>query len=75
MPWGVVVLTTVIGSSLEKKKLARIFTNFNRQWLPVEYQWIFKTPTVVYKFLHSGYLNYFGPLLSICSGKYGKRYG
>ena len=35
---------------------------------------IFKTATLVYKFLHSGHPNYFSPHLSIHCGRYGTRY-
>ena len=43
-------------------------------WLPVEFQCIFKTATLVYKFLHSGHPSYFSPHLSIHCGRYGTRY-
>ena len=43
-------------------------------WLPVEFRCIFKTATLVYKFLHSGYPNYFSPHLSVCCGRYGTSY-
>ena len=53
--------------------LARIVTNCNKytrespilkrlHWLPVEFRCIFKTVTLVYKFLHNGHPSYFGPL-------------
>ena len=50
--------------------LARIVTNCNKytraspilKQLPVEFRCIFKTATLVYKFLHNGYCSYFGPL-------------
>ena len=65
--------------------LGRIVTNCNRySWaspivkklycLPVEFRCIFKTTTLVYKFLHSGCPNYFSPHVSICCGRYGTRY-
>ena len=65
--------------------LARIVTNCNKytltssilkrlHWLPVEFRCIFKTATLVYKFLHSGHPSYFDPLLSTRCGRYGKRY-
>ena len=65
--------------------LWRIVTNCNRysraspilkklHWLPVEFQCIFKTATLVYKFLHSGHPNYFSPHLSIHCRRYGTRY-
>ena len=65
--------------------LRKIVTNCNRlsqaspmlkklHWLPVEVWCIFKTATLVYKFLHSGYSSYFSPHLSIHCGRYGTRY-
>ena len=65
--------------------LGRIVTNCNRysraspilkklHCLPFEFQCIFKTATLVYKFLHSGHPNYFSPHLSIHSRRYGTRY-
>ena len=66
--------------------LGRIVTNCNRysqatpilkiklHWLPVEFQCIFKTATLVYKFHHSGHPSYFSPHLSIYCGRYGTRY-
>ena len=61
--------------------LARIVTNCNKytqaspilkrlHWLPVEFCCIFKTATLVYKFLHNGHPSYFGPLLSTHCGRY-----
>ena len=55
-----------------QKTLARIVTNCNKytrvspilkrlHWLPVEFRCIFKTATLVYKFLHNGHPSYFGP--------------
>ena len=63
--------------------LARIVTNHNKytwasrilkllHWLPVEFHCIFKTATLVYKFLHNGHPSYFG--LSTCCGRYSTRY-
>ena len=43
-------------------------------WLPVEFCCIFKTATLVYKFLHSGHPSYFGSLLSTYCGRYSTRY-
>ena len=43
-------------------------------WLPVEFRCIFKTVTLVYKFLHNGHPSYFGPLLSTRCGRYSTRY-
>ena len=65
--------------------LARIVTNCNKytqaspilkrlHWLPVESRCIFKTATLVYKFLHSGHPSYFGPLLPTRCGRYSTRY-
>ena len=42
-------------------------------WLPVKYRCMFKTATLVYKFLHSGSLSYFQPFLSPSSCSYGTR--
>ena len=53
--------------------LARIVTNHRKyahvtpkqlHWLPVKYRCMFKTATLVYKFLHSGSPSYFQPFLS-----------
>ena len=61
--------------------LARIVTN-NRKyahvtpilkqlhWLPVKYRCMFKTATLVYRFLHSGSPTYFQPFLSLSSCSY-----
>ena len=65
--------------------LSRIVTNCNTYsrsspilkqlyWLPFEFCCIFKTATLIYKFLHSGHQSYFSHLLSILCGKYGTRY-
>ena len=65
--------------------LARIVTNCNKytqaspilkqlHWLPVEFRCIFKTATLVYKFLHNGHPSYFNPLLSTRCGRYSTRY-
>ena len=65
--------------------LGRIVTNYNRysqatpilkklHWLPVEFWCIFKTATLVYNFLHSGYPSSFSPHLSIHCGRYGTIY-
>ena len=65
--------------------LARIVTNCNKytraspilkrlHWLPVKSRCIFKTATLVYKFLHSGHPSYFGPLLPTHCGRYSTRY-
>ena len=65
--------------------LARIVTNCNKytqaspslkqlHWLPVEFRCIFKTATLVYKFLHNGHPSYFGPLLSTHCERYSTRY-
>ena len=42
-------------------------------WLPVKYHCMFKTATLVYKFLHSGYHSYFEPFLSLSSCSYSTR--
>ena len=42
-------------------------------WLPVEHFSVFKTATLVYKFLHSGFLKYLAPYSSSYSSSYGTR--
>ena len=42
-------------------------------WLPVEQRTVFKTPTLVYKFLHTGFPRYFAPHLSSYSSSYSTR--
>ena len=65
--------------------LARIVTNHRKyahvtpilqklHWLPVKYRCIFKTATLVYKFLHSGSPSYFEPFLSFISCPYSTRH-
>ena len=65
--------------------LARIVTNHRKyahvtpilqklHWLPVRYHCIFKTATLVYKFLHSGSPSYFEPFLSFSSCPYSTRH-
>ena len=65
--------------------LARIVTNHEKyahvtpilqklDWLPVRYRCIFKTATLVYKFLHSGSPSYFEPFLSFGSCPYSTRH-
>ena len=65
--------------------LARIVTNHRKyahvtpilkqlHWLPVKYRCIFKTATLVYKFLHSGSPSYFQPFLSLSSCSYSIRH-
>ena len=64
--------------------LARIVTNYRRyahvtpilkqlHWLPVKYRCMFKTATLVYKFLHSGSPSYFQPCLSPSCSSYSTR--
>ena len=64
--------------------LARIVTNHRKyahvtpilkqhHWLPVKYRCMFKTATLVYKFLHSGSPSYFQPFLSLSSCSYRTR--
>ena len=63
---------------------ARIVSNTNRysrifpvrkvlHWLPVEQRSIFKTMTLVYKFLHAGVPKYFGPYISPQQSVYNTR--
>ena len=65
--------------------LARIVTNHRKyahvtpilkqlHWLPVKYRCMFKTATLVYKFLHSGSPSYFQPFLSLNSCSYSTRH-
>ena len=42
-------------------------------WLPVSYRCLFKTATLVYKYLHSGLPSYLGPYLSQTSCTYKTR--
>ena len=42
-------------------------------WLPVKYRCMFKTATLVYKFLHSGSPSYFQPFFSLSSCSYSTR--
>ena len=46
---------------------------FESIWLPVKYRCMFKTATLVYKFLHSGSPSYFQPFLSLSSCSYSTR--
>ena len=46
-----------------------------RHWLPVKYRCMFKTATLVYKYLHSGSPSYFQPFLSLSSCSYSTRRG
>ena len=65
--------------------LARIVTNHGKyahvtpilqklHWLPVRYRCIYKTATLVYKFLDSGSPSYFEPFLSFSSCPYSTRH-
>ena len=65
--------------------LARIVTDHRKyahvtpilkqlHWLPVRYRCMFKTATLVYKFLHSGSPSYFQPFLSASSCSYSTRH-
>ena len=42
-------------------------------WLPVEQRMVFKTATLVYKFLHTGFPRYFAPYLSPYTSSYSTR--
>ena len=42
-------------------------------WLPVEQRTVFKTATLVYKYLHTGFLRYFPLYLSSYSSSYSTR--
>ena len=64
---------------------ARIVSNISRytsitpvlkklHWLPVEQCTVFKTATLVYKFLHPGFPRYFAPYLSSYSSSYSTRH-
>ena len=63
---------------------ARIVSNTSRytsitpvlkklHWLPVEQRRVFKTATLVYKYLHTGFPRYFAPYLSSYSSSYSTR--
>ena len=41
-----------------------------RHWLPVEHRSVFKTATLVYKFLNTGFPKYFAPYISSYSSSY-----
>ena len=43
-------------------------------WLQDQFRCIFKTATLIYKFVHSGHPSYFGSLFSTCCGRYSTRY-
>ena len=60
---------------LVPKSKVGIFHNFLKKlhWLPIKYRCIFKTATLVYKFLHSGSPSYFKPFLSFSSCPYSTR--
>ena len=60
---------------------ARIISNTSRytsitpvlrklHWLPVEHHSVFKTATLVYKYLHTGFPKYFAPCISSYSSSY-----
>ena len=52
-------------------KYTRVYPILKRlHWLPVEFRCIFKTATLVYKFLHSGHPSYIGSRLSTFCGRY-----
>ena len=80
MPWLVVVWTivTLCSEICPVCTLARTVTNHRKyahvtpilqklHWLPVKYRCIFKTATLVHKFLRSGSPSYFEPFLSFSS--------
>ena len=63
---------------------ARIVSNTSRytsitsvlkklHWLPVEQHTVFKTATLIYKYLHTGFPRYFAPCLSSYSSSYSTR--
>ena len=67
-----------------QNSLARIVTNTNRfshitpalkslHWLPIEQRSVFKTATMVYKFLQTGYPRYFGAFLNARKSVYNTR--
>ena len=67
-----------------QNSLARIVMNRNRytrttpilknlHWLPVKYRCLFKTATLVYKFLNGGHPSYFSPFLLLRNSKYNTR--
>ena len=80
---GVCPVSTCANYSVFKTHL--LVTNCNKytraspilkrlHWLPVEFCCIFKTATLVYKFLHNGHPSYFGLLLSTRCGRYSTIY-
>ncbi len=55
-------------------KFARITPVLKKlHWLPIEHRSVFKTATLVYKFLHTGYPKYFAPHLSSYHSSYNTR--
>ena len=46
----------------------------NLHWLPVEHRSVFKTATLVYKFIHTGFPKYFAPYISSFSSSYSTRH-
>ena len=67
-----------------QNSVARIVSNTSRytsitpvlrklHWLPVEQRTVFKTATLVYKYLHTGFPRYFAPYLSSYSSSYNTR--
>ena len=73
-------------SGFNQHKLQSIVTNHRKyahvtpilqklHWLPVKYRCIFKTATLVYKFLHSGSPSYFEPFMPSTIGTTTKRQG
>ena len=70
--------------SIFASRFARIVSNISRctditpvlkklHWLPVEHRSVFKTATLVYKFLHTGFPKYFAPYISSYSSSYSTR--
>ena len=87
--WTIVTLCSAVCPvsirTIIQNTLAHIVTNHRKyahvtpilqklHWLPVKYRCIFKTATLVYKFLHSGSPSYFEPFLSFSSCPYSTRH-
>ena len=61
---------------INHSKYAHVTQIFKRlHWVPVNYHRMFKTTTLVYKFLFSGSPSYFGPSSSLSSCAYSTRGG
>ena len=58
---------------LESYQIPRTPVLKKLHWLPVEHRSVFKTATLVYKFLHTGFPKYFAPYICSYSSSYSTR--